>query len=115
MIGGDGLDHAQLIEKGLMGACLYYQATSVYFGDDRMNVDNEMVEVGEGTEMEHHWDEAFGYFGVPKDFPTSTDGLFFWGSYSNQRNGILESNQKLMDAFLKGRAAISAKTVREAR
>ena len=79
LVGGDGVEHAQLIEKGLMGACFYYQATAVYFGDDRMNVDNETVVEGEGTEMEHHWDEAFGYLGVPIDFPTNTDGLFFWG------------------------------------
>jgi hypothetical protein len=107
LVGDDGLDHAQLVEKGLMGACLYYQATSVYLGPDKMNVDNETITPGEGTTMEHHWDEAFGYLGVPVDFPSNTDGLLFWGSYSNQRNDLLNSNQLLMDAFLAGRAAIS--------
>ena len=109
LIGEDGLDHAQLIEKGLMGACFYYQATAVYMGEDRMNVDNETVEPGEGTRMEHHWDEAFGYYGVPKDFPANKDGILFWGSYSDKRDAVLGSNQKLMTAFLKGRAAISNK------
>lgn len=108
LLGANGLDHAQLIEKGLMGACFYYQATSVYLGEERMNVDNETIEPGEGTAMEHHWDEAFGYFGVPKDFPTNLDGLVFWGEYSNQRNAVLGCNQTAMDALLKGRAAISA-------
>ena len=107
LVGDDGLDHAQMIEKGLMGACFYYQATAVYFGADRMNVDNTTVEAGEGTAMEHHWDEAFGYLGVPIDFPTNSDGLFFWGDYSNKRDAILGSNQSLMNAMLKGRAAIS--------
>ena len=107
LVGDDGLDHAQVIEKGLMGACFYYQATAVYLGSDRMNVDNTTVEAGEGTAMEHHWDEAFGYVGVPIDFPTNTDGLFFWGDYSNKRNAVLGSNQTLMNAMLKGRAAIS--------
>lgn len=107
LIGADGLDHAQVIEKGLMGACLYYQATAVYFGDGKMDVDNVEVTDGKGTEMEHHWDEAFGYFGVPIDFPTSTDGLVFWGDYANKRNALLDCNQPLMEAFLKGRAAIS--------
>jgi len=88
---------------------LYYQATGVYLEFGKMNVDNETVIEGEGTTMEHHWDEAFGYFGVPTNFPTDADGLVFWGSYSNQRNAILGSNQKLMDALLKGRAAISNK------
>jgi len=107
LIGADGLDHAQIIEKGLMGACFYYQATSIYFGDDRMNADNETIEPGEGTDMEHHWDEAFGYLGVPKTFPADKDGLFFWGSYTDKRNEVLSSNQTIMDAMLKGRAAIS--------
>ena len=107
LVGDDGLDHAQVIEKGLMGACLYYQATSVYMGADRMNVDNETVTPGEGTDMEHHWDEAFGYLGVPINFPSNTDGILFWGSYTNSRNELLGSNQKLMDALLAGRAAIS--------
>ncbi|MEO0472535.1 MAG: DUF4856 domain-containing protein, partial [Bacteroidota bacterium] len=107
LIGEDGLDHAQVIEKGLMGATFYYQGTAVYFGEDRMSADNEIITPGEGTDLEHHWDEAFGYFGVPIDFPTNTTGLAFWGNYANLRNAILGSNQKSMDAFLKGRAAIS--------
>ena len=107
LVGEDGLDHAQVIEKGLMGACLYYQATAVYFGSDKMNVDNTEVSEGKGTAMEHHWDEAFGYFGVPIDFPTNTDGLLFWGSYSNKRNAVLGNSQRMMEAFIQGRAAIS--------
>jgi hypothetical protein len=104
-----GVEYTQLIEKGLMGACFYYQATAVYFGSGKMDVDNETVEPGEGTDMEHHWDEAFGYWGVPQNFPSSTDGLAFWGKYSNTVDAVLGTNQKLMDAFLKGRAAITNK------
>ncbi len=107
LLGPEGLEYAQLIEKGLMGACFYYQAMAVYFGDDRMNVDNEIVEPGEGTAMEHHWDEAFGYYGVPRDFPANTDGVVFWGTYSMRRDPLLESNRNMMKAFIKGRAAIS--------
>lgn len=111
-----GIEYAQIIEKGLMGACFYYQGTAVYLGDGKMNVDNETVEPGEGTEMEHHWDEAFGYLGVPKDFPTNTSGLVFWGKYCNKHEAVYPLNQKMMDGFLKGRAAISAKdlTTRDA-
>jgi hypothetical protein len=107
LLSAGGVEYAQVIEKGLMGACFYYQSTSVYFGADKMNVDNETVTAGEGTAMEHHWDEAFGYFGAPIDFPTNTTGLYFWASYSNTVNSVLNTNQTIMDAFLKGRAAIS--------
>jgi len=109
LVGPTGVEYAQLIEKGLMGACFYYQATSVYLGEDRMNADNETEEEGVGTAMEHHWDKAFGYFGVSKDFPSSLDGLAFWGVYCNRRDPFLNSNNTLMDAFLQGRAAISNK------
>ncbi len=107
LLDANGVELTQLIEKGLMGACFYYQATAVYFGDGKMNVDNTDVTPGEGTEMEHHWDEAFGYFGVPTDFPVSTDGVVFWGKYSNGRDGLLGTNETMMDGFIKGRAAIS--------
>lgn len=110
LIGDDGLDHAQLFEKGLMGACLYYQMTTVYLGEAKMaNADNTTVNEGEGTDMEHHWDESWGYFGAPIDFPTNVDGLSFWASYANKRNAVLGNSQAIMDAYLKGRAAISAK------
>lgn len=109
LIDENGLDLPQIFEKSLMGALLYYQATSVYMGTDRMNVDNEEITQGSGTKMEHHWDEAFGYLGVPIDFPLTTSGLFFWGDYANKREAVLGNSQRLMDAMLKGRAAISQK------
>jgi len=68
----DSVDLKQMIEKTLMGAVLYYRALSDYldgFADD----DNTTVDPGKGTEMEHHWDEAFGYFGAARDYNTYTD------------------------------------------
>lgn len=108
LLNANGIEWAQVIEKELMGACFYYQGTAVYLGTGKMDVDNKTIEPGEGTAMEHHWDEAFGYFGVPKDFPTNTTGLVFWGKYCNVHEGVYPLNQRIMDAFLKGRAAISA-------
>lgn len=102
----NGVEFTQIIEKGLMGACFYYQATAVYMGENKMNVDNTTVEAGEGTAMEHHWNEAFGYLGVPTDFPSNTDGLAWWGTYVNRRNALLNTNE-IMAEFIKGRAAIS--------
>lgn len=109
LLNENGVEYAQLIEKGLMGACFYYQALAVYFGEEKMSADNDAVVPGEGTAMEHHWDEAFGYYGVPRDFPSVSDPVFFWGQYSNRRDPMLGCNQKMMSGFLKGRAAIAAR------
>ena len=111
LVNANGLELAQVIQKGLMGAVFYNQIVDVYLSEDKIGaaIDNTTVTPGEGTKMEHHWDEAFGYFGAPKDFPTNKDNLKFWANYSNQLDAALGSNSKLMDAFLKGRAAISAK------
>lgn len=105
----NGVEWTQVIEKGLMGACLYYQATAYYLDASQIGtgVDNTTVTPGEGTPMEHHWDEAFGYFGVPVDFPTNLTGIRYWGSYCNQRNALMGTNATMMDAFIRGRAAIS--------
>lgn len=105
-----GLEPLQIIEKGLMGAVFMNQALNEYFGTTKMNVDNTTaVDAANGkyyTTMAHHWDEAFGYFGVATDFPTTlpTD---FWGKYCNSQNATLGSNAKMMNNFLKGRAAIA--------
>jgi hypothetical protein len=104
-----GFEHIQLIEKGLMGSCFYFQGASIYLASDKMDVDNETIAEGIGTAMEHHWDEAFGYLGVPTDFPANNDGVRFWGKYANGRDALLGCNQVLMDAFILGRAAISNK------
>lgn len=109
LLNGNGVELLQIVEKGLMGACFYYQGSAVYLGDGKMNVDNETVVPGEGTAMEHHWDEAFGYLGVPTDFPTNTNGIRFWGKYINGRDGLLGLNDKIMDAMILGRTAISNK------
>jgi hypothetical protein len=106
LLNENGVEYTQLIEKGLMGSCFLYQALAVYLGDIE-NEDNETVEAGKGTEQEHHFDEAFGYFGVSPDFPSNTGDVRFWGKYCNGRNDLLGTNTLIMDAFLKGRAAIS--------
>mgnify|MGYP000016119310 CR=1 FL=1 len=108
LFSANGIEYTQFIEKGLMGALIYYQAVAVYLDTDKMSVDNTTVVSGKFyTQLEHHWDEAFGYFGVPVDFPSTTTGSRYWGKYCSDRNTLLGTNQKLMDAFLKGRAAIS--------
>ena len=55
-----GQEWTQLIEKGLMGACFYYNISSVYLASGKMDVDNSTaVDAADDkfyTEMEHHWD-----------------------------------------------------------
>ncbi|MBD1396727.1 DUF4856 domain-containing protein [Pontibacter sp. JH31] len=114
LVDANGVEPAQIIQKGLMGAVFYFQAVESYLTEAKIGaaVDNSTVTTGEGTKMEHHFDEAFGYFGAPVDFPTNLTNLKFWANYSNKVNPSLGSNKALMDAFLKGRAAISAKDMK---
>lgn len=105
-----GQEWTQLIEKGLMGACFYYNLSTVYLGSEKMDVDNTMpVDSAEGKYykvMEHHWDEAYGYFTVETDYPTNgTDR--FWGKYANGREEVLGSATKISHAFRLGRQAIA--------
>lgn len=101
-----GVELTQIFEKGLMGACFYYQATSVYLGSGKMDVDNTVINEGIGTAMEHHWDECFGYLGVPRNFPNEDNPLFFWGKYAHTIDKTYPISQAIMNAFIEGRAAI---------
>ena len=53
-VGDDGLEYTQLIEKGLMGACFYYQATAVYFGAGNLQIyrrkSSQVLVIGGQTE-----------------------------------------------------------------
>ena len=107
----NGVEQVQVIEKGLMGAVFLNQALNTYFGAGKMDVDNTLAVDAVGgkyyTEMEHHWDEAFGYFGVSTDFPTAVPNRF-WGKYCNNQDATINSNADMMDQFIIGRAALSA-------
>jgi hypothetical protein len=105
-----GMEFGQVIEKGLMGAVFMHQICTGYLGDAKMNVDNTTaVNAGAGqyyTTMEHHWDEAYGYFTTAVNYPTTgTDR--FWGKYASSREALLQSASKIATAFRTGRAAIS--------
>lgn len=116
LVSANGIEYLQLIEKGLMGAVFMNQALNSYFSEAKMSVDNTVaVDPTNGlyyTALEHHWDEAFGYFGVANDFPT-TMATDFWGKYCNSQDASLGSNKVMMDNFLKGRAAISNKVLED--
>ena len=105
-----GFEYKEYVEKGIMGAVFYYQAATIL--NNISAFDNTTV-TGGTTAQERAWDEAFGYFGVPIDFPMNVTGLKNWGSYCNAVSAALggstTTNATIMNAWLKGRAAISNK------
>lgn len=109
----NGVEMIQVIEKGLIGAVFFYQAMEVYLSADRMGAtgNTDLVQGENYTQMEHYFDEAFGYFGIPEDFPTNTNELKWWGTYCNRRNNDLYPgiNDEIATAFRTARAAIVAK------
>lgn len=100
-----GIEYTQLIEKGLMAAVFMNQMTNHYLNLVPSDDNTTLVSGKNYTDMQHHWDEAYGYFTSEIDFPTNgTDR--FWGKYADGREGILGSSTKIAEAFRKGRAAI---------
>ena len=118
LMSANGVEYTQLIEKGLMCAVFMNQMTVNYLGGLSTDDNSAASDPSAGkyyTEMEHHWDEAYGYFTSAVDYPTSgTDR--FWGKYANSRESLLSTATKIGDAFRLGRAAISNDdyTVRDA-
>jgi hypothetical protein len=104
-----GLEWTQVIEKGLMGACFASQLTSNYLAGISSDNNTDLVDGKYYTEMEHHWDEAYGYFTDAPDYPTNGTNRF-WGKYANK--SYLEDNigsaTDIATAFRTGRAAIAS-------
>jgi len=110
LLNAKGHEYVQMTEKMLMGSLMYYQMAAVYLGDTKTGdgIDNtEVIDKGDKkyTALEHGWDEAFGYFGAPTDFPI-TKGRF-WAKYCATVDDHLGTSSKIMDAFIKGRFAIT--------
>lgn len=108
LMDGNGFEFAQIIEKGLMSAVFMSQMTVNYLGGLNDDDNTNMVDEAGGkyyTEMEHHWDEAYGYFTSATNYPTAGADRF-WGKYADGREAILQSATKIVVAFRTGRAAI---------
>ncbi|NCD68553.1 DUF4856 domain-containing protein [Mucilaginibacter agri] len=113
----NGINYAQVFNKTVMGGLITYQIVNTMAAANAGTTDNTTV-TNNSTALEHAWDLAFGYWGVAIDFPTNKTNPkpVFWGSYSTQVDSGYHANKILMDAFLKGRAAIShkdTKTIQE--
>ena len=132
----DGVDMSQMVNKVLIGAVPYYQATGVYL-NGLLERDNSEARDGTDpyTAMEHAWDEAFGYFGAARDyarysdaqlagkvddftFDSNGDGSIDFKSEYNfglSRNAGkrdkggsgVDFTQEIFNAFLAGRTAIT--------
>lgn len=115
LMDANGKEYTQLIEKGLMCAVLMSQVTVNYLGGISGDNNTDILDGKDYTEMEHHWDEAYGYFTDAVDYPTNGTNRF-WGKYSNSRESLIQSASKISLAFRTGRTAIVNKdnTVRDA-
>lgn len=109
-----GFEFNQGVAKGTMGA--FAMAKIFEHLDAAANADNNTLINGQGTEMQHEWDLAFGYVGIPKDYDTSytytsadADRPLAIGGYFAERGKYIQSGGIVFEAFRKGRAAIVAK------
>ncbi|MCO4770975.1 MAG: DUF4856 domain-containing protein [Deltaproteobacteria bacterium] len=74
----EGTDLQQLLQKFLLGAVAFSQGADDYLDDDidgkGLRSNHDAVEDGKNyTALEHAWDEAFGYFGMSRDYGLWTD------------------------------------------
>ncbi len=116
LVDSNGVEYAQVIQKGLMGAVFYYRIVEDETAKSNLDAaDNATVIPGEGTQMEHEWDEGFGYWGVPTTFRAAAydsfntaKKLLFYGTYVSKGISIDLIN-KTLKAFIQGREAIGRK------
>lgn len=106
LVDAKGIEYQQLVQKGLIGAVMLDQMANVYLGTEKMSADNTTIVSGKTyTQMEHHWDEAYGYMTKNGTFPLRVNGAAqerFLGGYLRQ----VADSSNFFQAFLKGRAAI---------
>ncbi|WP_046006756.1 DUF4856 domain-containing protein [Pseudoalteromonas rubra] len=75
----DGVDLSQLIQKFLYGAVAFSQAADDYLDADKgLLADNTKPVEKDGsvkpyTNLEHQWDEGFGYFGAARNYMSYED------------------------------------------
>src|SRR5688500_4454508 len=116
LVSDKGLEYVQAFQKGNMGASLFKEA--MFLLDQVASSDNNTVVPGEGTEMAHKFDLAFGYFSIPINYDTTVESaqnnrpnLLFWGNYIRERGLYIQAHDILWKAFRTGRAAIDANDI----
>jgi len=114
-VNGDGMEIDQLFVKSLIGALCLDQITNNYLTATKLDGgsnDATGLEAGEYTDMEHYWDEGFGYLYGRDDQENPVLGL---GVVLNKYLGKVNNTvahagiaDVIYDAFKLGRAAIVA-------
>ena len=113
MFDENGFEPVQLIVKGIMGSCFYYQGTSVYLSPAKMDVENDLDALTVDTDyttMQHHFDESFDYLGAPIDMSIANpDDGNYWGKYAKKTTGggLSTIDNLMQDGFIAGRHAIN--------
>ncbi|MGM0587156.1 MAG: DUF4856 domain-containing protein [Bacteroidota bacterium] len=132
----------EMIPTLLLGSVVYHQATGKYLSlvHDQNNTISSANNTYPYTDMEHYWDQAFGYFGAARDYHSYSDSAlarldgfpyrdsnadevidmtreynFRFAKIAGQRNASVHEQetdftQQLFDAFLKGRTDITNTT-----
>lgn len=118
LVNGKGIEYIQFIQKGLIGAMQLDQISNIYLGTEKMTADNNVIVSGKNyTQMEHNWDEAYGYLTsneyYPKQDPADNTKWLesFLGTYVRQVSGNLGNPTAVYMSLLKGRAAIVNKDI----
>lgn len=121
-VNGKGFEYNQMVGKSLIGALMADQMLNNYLspsvldaGTNREdNNDGTLAEGANYTNMEHKWDEAYGYlFGNAANTanPAIGEGNGFLNTYLGRVDGdedFAGIGQETLEAFIMGRAAIEA-------
>lgn len=104
-----GIEYGQLIQKGLIGAVMMDQMLNVYFGSEKLSLDNSKTAEGKNyTAREHSWDEAYGYLTKNPVYPMQNpaDQTKYLERYLGNYVRPVGDASQLFLSFLKGRAAV---------
>lgn len=121
-VNGKGFEYNQLVGKSLIGALMTDQMLNNYLSTSVLDAgtnreDNNNGTIAEGsnyTNMEHKWDEAYGYLFGNADNPSNPtigEGNGFLNTYLGRVDGdedFTGIGQETFEAFILGRAAIEA-------
>ncbi len=119
-VSAEGFEVQEVYSKSSFGALQLDQILNHHLTKAR-TADNEQPVVGKSyTEMEHHWDQAYGYLYGLTDNPGLPDSGQQFGSSMhayvdilNDAPGVVGIRDDVFSAFLKGREAIVNKDYQE--